>query len=87
MNDKTTKLILGSDENFTSAEQSHGYNYALISNHSMWVAHSMDDIKKLTMPSRRKGLIKKNTELTIIPLLLGPGEASRGASNRDKKVL
>lgn len=61
MNDKTTKLILGSDENFTSAEQSHGYNYALISNHSMWVAHSMDDIKKLTMPSRRKGLIKKKT--------------------------
>lgn len=87
MNDKTTKLILGSDENFTSAEQSHGYNYALITNHSMWVAHSMDDRKKLTMPSRRKRLIKKDTELTIIPLILGQGETSRGASNKDKKVL
>lgn len=59
MNDKTTKLILGSDENFTSAEQSHGYNYALISNLSMWAAHSMDDRKKLTMPSQRKRLIRK----------------------------
>lgn len=87
MNDKTTKLILGSDENFTSAEQSHGYNYALITNHSMWVAHSMDDRKKLTMPSRRKRLIKKDAELTIIPLILGQGETSRGASNKDKKVL
>lgn len=53
----------------------------------MWVAHSMDDRKKLTMPSRRKRLIKKNTELTIIPLILGQGEVSRGASNKDKKVL